>query len=417
MWRWSKLSTKLMLVMSGVTGIGVLGVALAFIINVLTLQEARLNDRIETEMELLAQNIGPAVLFNDRTAASEMLAALSIDPAIQQALLRGRDGEPFAEYRAPDAQGEGDFLSFNQEIRIDAELVGLLELNVSRHELVEEGGELFLFASVVLLLVSLVVILVAWRAQRLIAVPVVRLNRLARQVGETRDYRLRATVHSNDEIGELAQQFNLMLENIQSRDVMLEKQVRQRTEELEKLAEEFRHRAFHDSLTGLPNRALLNEYFATAVSHALRYRSRFALMLLDLDKFKELNDSLGHQAGDQLLRDVATRLRNAVREEDMVVRLGGDEFVILAEDIREPSMSEVIADNIVHELAREFQIEGRHWRVTVSIGISLYPDHGQDLSELKQNADVAMYAAKAAGRNGYCRFERARAIPDFKEQR
>ena len=159
--------------------------------------------------------------------------------------------------------------------------------------------------------------------------------------------------------------------------------------------------AKRDALTGLPNRALLAERIQRAIVAAARSRGQLALLFVDLDQFRLVNDSLGHQAGDALLRAVAERLANTVRHEDMLARLGGDEFVLLWDGIRAPADAAAAAQRVQATLARPFTIEGRTLSVGASIGISLYPSDAHDAATLLRNADAAMHAAKDAGRNIY----------------
>lgn len=159
--------------------------------------------------------------------------------------------------------------------------------------------------------------------------------------------------------------------------------------------------AFHDQLTGLANRHSLNEQLAQAVRLAARNGHSFALMLLDLDNFKAVNDSLGHHVGDQLLVAVAKRLVAAVRHSDLVTRLGGDEFVILLPDITSPSDVAHVAEKILTTIPAPYRIDSHMLRTSPSIGICLYPDDATESLELLQRADTAMYHAKANGRNQY----------------
>jgi len=161
------------------------------------------------------------------------------------------------------------------------------------------------------------------------------------------------------------------------------------------------HMAYHDSLTGLPNRALLADRLDRAMLAAQRSDRRLAVMFLDLDRFKTINDSLGHLTGDQLLKEVASRLCRAVRASDTVARLGGDEFVVLVPGIRSTDEVARVAEKIIEALAAPFPLEGRMLHITPSIGICIYPDDGTDVETLMRHADGAMYHAKAAGRNNY----------------
>ncbi|WP_292043856.1 bifunctional diguanylate cyclase/phosphodiesterase [Massilia sp. UBA6681] len=169
------------------------------------------------------------------------------------------------------------------------------------------------------------------------------------------------------------------------------------------------HMAYHDSLTGLPNRALLSDRLECALRAAQRNakdgKGRLAVMFLDLDRFKTINDSLGHATGDQLLREVARRLGTAVRDSDTVARLGGDEFVVLLPEVGGARECAQVADKIIGLLATPYPFEGRSLHITPSIGICLYPDDGKDVDTLMRHADAAMYHAKAAGRNNYQFFD------------
>jgi diguanylate cyclase len=162
--------------------------------------------------------------------------------------------------------------------------------------------------------------------------------------------------------------------------------------------------ATHDSLTGLPNRVLLNDRLSLAITQAQRKDSRLAVMMLDLDRFKEVNDSLGHSTGDELLKAAADRLKSVVRGYDTVARLGGDEFILLLTEIDDISGAAEIAERIVELFQRPFELQQRELYVTTSIGVAVYPDHGSDIDTLLKYADIAMYLAKGNGRCNYAIF-------------
>ena len=161
------------------------------------------------------------------------------------------------------------------------------------------------------------------------------------------------------------------------------------------------HQATHDLLTGLPNRALFLDRLALAIRRAERHRGRLAVMFVDLDKFKHVNDTLGHAAGDQLLRTVGTRLAQCVREADTVARLGGDEFVLLLDHPLGENTPALVAERVAGRLGEPVTLGGHEHVVTGSIGISMYPDDGFQAEELLRQADLAMYRAKEGGRNGF----------------
>jgi diguanylate cyclase (GGDEF)-like protein/PAS domain S-box-containing protein len=161
--------------------------------------------------------------------------------------------------------------------------------------------------------------------------------------------------------------------------------------------------AYHDALTGLPNRILFNDRMSLTLAQALRNEQKFVLMMLDLDKFKEINDKMGHEAGDQLLQGVANRLRSRLRKGDTVARMGGDEFMLLFPDIKETDDGFIIAQKIVESFRRPFNFGSHELYVTTSVGVAIYPDDGADFDSLKKHADAAMYNAKMNGRDNFKR--------------
>lgn len=176
-------------------------------------------------------------------------------------------------------------------------------------------------------------------------------------------------------------------------------------EEIDRAKIRMAHLAQHDALTDLPNRILLNERLVQSIALAHRQGKRLAVMFMDLDRFKYINDSLGHAVGDQLLQSVAKRLTESVRSTDTVCRQGGDEFVVLLADVEHAEDAARSAQKILDALTVTHRIEHFELHITVSIGISIYPDNGQDADTLIKNADTAMYQAKGGGRNHYQFFE------------
>ncbi|MHB1592280.1 MAG: GGDEF domain-containing response regulator [Sulfuricella sp.] len=159
--------------------------------------------------------------------------------------------------------------------------------------------------------------------------------------------------------------------------------------------------ALHDTLTGLPNRRLLMDRLSLAIAHAHRNKRTMAVMYLDLDGFKQINDTLGHDAGDTLLSMVADHLVAAVRQEDTVARMGGDEFVIVLWELNHADDVAKLASKVIQAVSQPYRIQGRSVSMTASAGISIYPTHGEEVETLMKSADLALYEAKRTGKNDY----------------
>jgi diguanylate cyclase (GGDEF)-like protein len=182
---------------------------------------------------------------------------------------------------------------------------------------------------------------------------------------------------------------------------LLQREINKRIESEQKLA----HQANFDQLTGLPNRNLALDRLAQAVKWARREQGRVLTLFVDLDRFKQVNDSLGHAAGDELLREAAQRLKHSVRDSDTVSRLGGDEFLVICPEIAGGDDWERCAEQLLKVLSAPFYIGDHEFFVGASIGVAVYPDAGSEPDKLLKNADIAMYAAKEKGRNRFCRYE------------
>ncbi|MBC7500277.1 MAG: EAL domain-containing protein [Herminiimonas sp.] len=165
--------------------------------------------------------------------------------------------------------------------------------------------------------------------------------------------------------------------------------------------ERIRHLAHYDDLTGLPNRFLYTQHLSKSLAHAERYSTPIGVLFLDLDRFKNINDTFGHEAGDKVLRDVSARFLTCLRDSDTIARVGGDEFIALVDGYHDPVQLSDIAYRLLVEATKPFEIDGQECQLSVSIGIATYPLDGSDAQVLLKNADIAMYRAKATGRNNY----------------
>lgn len=178
------------------------------------------------------------------------------------------------------------------------------------------------------------------------------------------------------------------------------RRLNEQNNELKKLYEQMTRHAIYDSLTNLPNRKHFDDHLAEAILAAKRDKKSFAILYLDLDGFKNINDALGHGVGDKIIEHTARRLEQCIRKGDFVARVGGDEFTILLRDITAHDVTKV-AEKTIEALSRPFTIDANDLRITTSIGVATYPDNGTDASTLIQNADGAMYEAKRSGKNRY----------------
>ena len=215
------------------------------------------------------------------------------------------------------------------------------------------------------------------------------------------DLRDKVTEHDAKAKDELSAHTEALLREANEHLVVASVRAQAITDAAEQTTSQMTHMAEHDFLTGLPNRMLLTDRLAQAISLALRHGKKVALMYLDLDHFKHINDSLGHEVGDKLLQSAAKRLQACVRFSDTVSRQGGDEFVVLLAEVEEVQGAVLIAEKLIEAMTEPHIIGDHRLHVTLSIGISLYPDDGKDVEAMIRNADTAMYHAKKSGRNNY----------------
>ena len=417
-----------------ISSVSLLLASTAFITSDRINTQQTVSDHLGTMADIIAANSSAALLFSDPVAAQETLSFLSSQPYIQAAAIYGMDEMEFASYIKPGLELEmpkilsqtanilfwGDHVELFTRIVYEGEQIGVVYLR-SDMEAVNDRLILFLGIVALVLIVSLLVTFVlSAQLQRIITDPLLRLSAIARQVSTEKNYAVRVIGEGKDEIGNLITDFNTMLDEIQLRDkelrenrLQLEDRVARRTRELEianeqlelskeqaeSVASRMEYHAHHDALTGLPNRILLNDRITNELAHARRQQTNAALLFLDLDRFKIINDSLGHAVGDQLLRVIARRLNNCVRDEDTVARLGGDEFMVLLPRIGGSADAGRIAKKIIECLVDPISCNGHELHITTSIGISIYPYDGTDAETLIKHADISMYRAKELGRN------------------
>jgi diguanylate cyclase (GGDEF)-like protein len=416
---------KLTLIMLLISSVVLLLSSTAFMVNeLLTLQVTMASD-LRTKTHITASSSAAALHFEDNDSAISTLKALETDPFIVMAqIFSNRHKEPFATYLRKNTQKPnllGDikthqfyyahaYLQYSTPIKSpENEYLGDIVVMLDRNLLYQRIRTYISIALGIVLFSVLIAFLLSTALQRIITRPILSLVELTHRVSHEKNYALRASIDHQDEIGILVNGFNEMLEVVEQRDAELEKHrehlehtVANRTAELKKLNLKLTYQAYHDALTNLPNRALFIKRVEQAIHHADENNELLAVLFIDLDRFKYINDTLGHAAGDRLLQEVAQRLLSCTQQpEDTVARLGGDEFTLLLRNVREPANAGIVAEHIIKALTSSFSFHEQELYITPSIGISIYPKDGRDVGSLMKNADAGMYMAKNQGRNNY----------------
>ncbi len=289
--------------------------------------------------------------------------------------------------------GERVFGGVMLELSLDTIKANLARLDQQYDEQYENSLQrtFLLVITTTLALVLLGILLAVYSANRVVD-PIKKVAHFASEI-KAQKYQQKLEYDRNDEIGELVDSFNAM-------SVELEEETRRRAQ----TEVELKQLALYDPLTNLPNRNLILTFLKTMIGTARRNDKKLAVMFLDMDDFKKVNDTLGHDVGDELLVDLSHRLNEEIRSSDQLGRLGGDEFILLAEDLTETQNAGPIAQKILDVFAEPFKLSGREVSMTASVGIAIFPDDGETESELLQKADSAMYHSKSQGRNTFSYF-------------
>ena len=365
-----------------------------------------LQSQAETFSKILADNIAPAILFKDMDNISETLTSLKHQENITQVYVLDRQWKVIQSYTKNGValKNEEIILSLKskQFLWKDNELFTIVPISVDK----EGVGSLIVVSSLneyytkllkELWLILLIVILAIWLTLKFsdslnsaILSPISNMNENINDILKTQNLTNHVIVSSNDEIGNLGKNFNLMINDLHDMHNQLIDQ--------KEIAE---YKAHHDGLTLLPNRRSFTERLNQVISRAKRNKEYFAIFFMDLDHFKQVNDSMGHDAGDEVLKIFAERIKHSLRVEDTVARMGGDEFTVILENLNSVQSPTIVAEKILKIMEEPLTVNGQQLYLTTSIGITIYPDDGQDTLTLIKNADAAMYKAKNDGRNKY----------------
>jgi diguanylate cyclase (GGDEF)-like protein len=358
----------------------------------------------EHNLELIARSINytveAAVVFNDRAAATEALSLIAAPEEVAEAQVFDANGRLLAQWLRPEtgmlSQVELQLAHSLLEQPINQPIIHQGRTIGSVH-LTGHGASLLRFLLSGLAGILICTVLSAWVALHLarrllrgITGPLHSLATVAHAARIERDFDRRVPPAQIAELDSLGNDFNALLEEMQAWQNHLQS-------ENESLA----HQASHDSLTGLPNRAVFEGRLIRALRSAAKANERVAVLFLDSDRFKDINDNYGHAAGDAVLVAVATRVRAQLREDDLVARLGGDEFAILLSSLHKVEDAQRIADKIIASMDVPIPVPGdTHVLTSLSIGIAIYPDHGATPGALLNAADAAMYQAKRLSLGG-----------------
>jgi diguanylate cyclase (GGDEF)-like protein len=407
-------------------------------------REATLN-QVTSVAGVIAANSSSALSFEDPEAAQQTLSALRAERMVVAACIYRADERLFAAYyndgrqqlcaerRQPEAEGPRDGLDVSLPIFAEGDALGTIVIRSRPIDLYERLARYGGILGLVMLVSGLASLPLASKLQRFISDPIQHLVETSRRISANNDFSVRAVSDGRDEVGVLVESFNEMLEQIEDRDqalsrhrLNLEEEVERRTGELravngrliseiaqrEQAEERIRYLAYYDGLTGLPNRQLFQDRLRGALEWAKRGNQCVGLLFLDLDRFKQVNDTLGHTAGDELLRQVSERMTRSLRLSDYVgrsesepqgevSRLGGDEFTVLLTRLATGEDAAKVAQRVLDELARPIPVGDYELFTTASIGIAVYPADGEDLETLVRNADTAMYHAKSHHGNNF----------------
>ncbi len=329
---------------------------------------------------------------------------------------------------------DGELIGFTLIRDINQRPIAMVQTNIPRNIYQAGQSALNYFMFSFLALGTLLSITILFILKYLIIDRLDLLNRTTRQISEHKVLTERVVETGDDELSSVAHKINTMLDIIQKSHDQLEVRVAKRTEELnatnKQLEQEINERktieselhehkenlirlAHYDALTGLPNRALFNELLDKELKKCAQKSTRFAIFFIDLDRFKNINDTMGHHIGDLVLKEVATRIRELIKPNDVLARLGGDEFILLLRTIQSEEEISQFADAILQTCKKPIYVENNEFYSSVSIGISLYPAHGNCLEDLQKHADMAMYQSKHAAKGQYRYFNESMTVAAY----
>ncbi len=396
------ISKKLMLINLIASGFAMMLLISSIAFIVLISSKNNLVNELNSQAHIMGENLAASIAFNDTQSAQALLKSLHWTPYIKQVVVLDNSGKIFTSYPQQTilnikSDGVWESLSsvqIQQQIKVSNQKIGEIYIHASLKHIYAQLGRFLLFALVALIFAAALGVLMLRRLQTYITKPIVGLTNSMRVISSTDNYALRFNLNSKDELGELASGFNIMLSRIQSHQTELDTELT-----LRKQAEDRLHRlAFYDDVTQLPNRHYFKERLESAIASARRNKTSCCVMVIDLDDFKIVNDTLGHHVGDDLLLTIAQHINHSLRTSDMLCRIGGDEFALILENQSIDQVKQV-SEKIIDIMSLPFVLDEKKVFISASIGASLFPEDTTDIPTLLRNADAAMYSAKNNGKN------------------
>lgn len=391
------MSKKLLFILMSVALVSTATVTIVFSAYEITSAKEEQIESLGSLSKMLSPNITTALMFDDIDAVQELINPILIRSDVISIMVTSMTGEELVIAQSEDEDMEQS-IEVSTPLQLDMHDYGILKIRANNSYIQDRITFYFKFIMILMVFTFAVSLILSLLLRRRFLNPILYLAQTANKITTSHDYSLRAKQLSQDEVGQLTSCFNAMLYNIEQRENSLENQVRLRTNELENANIQLQQYAYQDGLTDLPNRRYFYEKLQSLVSIK---EMKFALIFIDLDGFKEVNDSLGHDYGDLLLHQVATRLQSCITTKDTVARLGGDEFTLILEGVNSPDEASKIAEAVKSSLMQSIKVKKETVYVTASIGLTFFPADGLTVEELVRRADQAMYLSKNKGRNRY----------------
>ena len=358
----------------------------------------------------LAGDIAGSLVFVDEAEAASFVDQAMRDSRIHGVVISDADDKPFVQRMTnglsvrqlgqnQQTLSEHGYTKVDVPVNYNGQQVGHLTLMYDNSEQNITSAQYWRLLLTFLISSAIVTAFILLLMHRYTTRPIVDLAEFARRISLLKEYNERLPDEGRaDEIGTLSSAINDMLDTISEGQQRLEKYAGELESLVALRTEQLNRRANFDQLTGLPNRYQLMDRMEELLSDAEHLGHRLALILIDLDRFKNINDSLGHHAGDILLREVSNRITEVLSNGEFFARLGGDEFVVIIPDLHDESSAIKVASRLMDVIGTEIHVEQLELRTSASMGISIFPDHGTSASELLKCADISMYSSKETGR-------------------